>query len=136
MCIPILSLTRAPSGVISTKYFGEKFYPEKIGKDILNTVVFNYHEEVQNENVTIDVDIEDNIIMGMDKIVLNNDEFGFRKKYYGNETIENFSFYRKISKSNIDDLKMDLMPGFSLSWNCSGRDNLLSYTNSTNVFKR
>ena len=133
MCIPILSLTRAPSGVISTKYFGEKFYLEKIGKDILNTVVFNYHEEVRNENVTIDVDIEDNIIMGMDKIILNNDEYGFRK----NKTIENFSFFRKILKSNIDDLKMDLMPGFSLSWNCSGRDNLfMSYTNSTNVFKR
>ena len=131
--------TRAPSGVISTKYFGEKFDLEKIGKDILNTVVFHYHEEMRNENFTNYVNIEDNIIMRMDKIIVNNDEYGFRKNYYGNEQapIENFSFSRKISKSKIDDLKMDMMPGFSLSWNSSGRDNLfMSYTNSTSVFKR
>ena len=73
----------------------------------------------------------------MDTIIVNND--AYRRYDSGNvsHSVENFSFSRKLSKSNIDDLKMDLMPGFSLSWHYSAIDNLtLSYSNDTTVFKR
>ena len=108
----------ATSGSISTQYFGEKFDSDKVETN------FNYQVTIMSPqqniaNLTLDIIVEKNLLHGYDVIFSTYDRSGVTL----NQTITSpgpgtfYALKRKIPEESLQDLRLDLMPGFRMQWN-------------------
>ena len=117
--------TNAPSGFISTQYFGEKFNADLIQGQIQWDFIIDIPAILQwNKNVSLSVELEKNIIKSFDRFMINSFDYSYK-----NNTIKDtlsppgslgdhwsFKLERKMTVDDINDLEMDFMPGFRLKW--------------------
>ena len=117
--------TSAISGNISTQYFEEKFDAEKVEKSIYISIYVNVPPSVKGDNnVTLMFDINkrtmgdnDRILYWRDKI--DDDLTHWSKQVTAPDTrADYYKIYldRKVSADEIKDMKLDMMPGFRLTW--------------------
>ena len=115
--------TFATSGTIATQYYNDLFDPYKIERALHYSI--NILPPIQQNNTSLHINIEKNLVQGVDR---------FYDRYENpvttlNRTITNsypnsmkwysINLKRQMSEDNIDDIKMDIMPTFRLSWHYS-----------------
>ena len=115
--------TSATSGSISTQHFGEIFNAE----DLRSEIKFIFHvyppnDFAEDENVTLNFEIEKDTIRGYDKFSDYYEEFDveldmFTKNFTPPEYWQSFTLQTKIPKEDIHKLDLNSMPGFKLTWN-------------------
>ena len=145
--------TSATSGTISTKYFGEKLKPHLVEKKINYQVQIHAPESVsKSKNSTLHIKIEKVQIKGlkssskdrfsMDSISSENTTF---YRTFSPPTPNGYryiSLNREIDSEDLKTVKMDMMPGFKLSWWYTGaelkpeRKYLNTALNQTKLFIR
>ena len=112
--------TAATSGSISTKYFGEHFNPNKIEKGlIIIGDVYPPSEQQSNANLTLNFDIEKNIMLETDTPwgLLDGDLTNHTEKFRPPGPQQYFYLYSKTrSDDDDDDIDMNFMPGFKIKW--------------------
>ena len=108
-------MTTATHGNISTKYFRDRLDINKIEKDFRFRVSITPPEKhVDNKNVTLFVKVEKNLLKGFDSLFTRNDKL---TTSISPPNSNHWVIYqRKISKDGINDINMELMPGFRLEW--------------------
>ena len=138
-----LIATSANSGVISTQYFGEAFNKSNLQKSFLNAVLlYKPLNVLQNENVTLHIEINRNKLKGVDKYLwgVNDYDDDVQNKIYNftpPESFASFAFLRDISEYQFN--VMDFMPGFTIQWKYSSKNQeILSnyFENDSSVFKK
>ena len=131
--------TSATSGVITTQYYGEKFQPHLVERNIYYGIIVYPPESLRNSiNVTLHFKLEKVSLTGMSSGVedisimnhgtlnaaLTSASFNFSTRYL------NFVWFRLsrkwVSENDISKLEMDFMPGFRLSWYYTGMDSEVS----------
>ena len=127
-----LSITNfAPSGSIYTQHFGEQFKFQNVVSDSVYWINLNTPENyIGNNNVTLHIAIEK---ISMKDLSSGYDKFRFDSVFLDPElTIYTKNFTppptyipmirtkRKVSKVDIKNLDMKLMPGFNITWYYSG----------------
>ena len=124
--------TSATSGNISTKYFGEKFDTNKVEGNIDARIYVHVPPSVRG-NVQLMLNIEKITMKDISddgKVYLYIYPFGFTDvdltHWYKNITAPNPSqgFYyihlkRKVSSDDIQNMDLDVMPGFRFTWKYS-----------------
>ena len=126
-----LVYNHAPSGSIYTQHFGEQFNFKNVESEIESRINFEAPQNyVGNENVTFHIVIEKrsmkDLSSGYDKFRYNGLEFDtelntFAKNYTPPPTwIPLMITKRKVSKVDIENLNMKVMPGFNITWYYSG----------------
>ena len=140
-----LIVTSANSGVISTQYFGEAFNKSNLHKSFLSAVLFYKPSEVlQNENVTFHIQINRNELRGVDKYLWGANDYDddVQNKIYNftpPQSFGLFAFLRDVSEYQFNVIKMDFMPGFTIQWKYSSKNQeiLSNYFNDdSSVFKK
>ena len=136
--------TVATSGSISTKYFGEKFDANKVEREITYDVDIYVDPLVSNNpNVTLHVEIEKNAINVKD--LSTGDET--YDTYHDNSIIastnftppggeKSFELDRGVSLQEMENQKMNLMPGFRITWYYTGIEDKQPYREWSNTFVR
>ena len=129
--------TYARSGNISTHSFGDKFDAEKVDGNINIFIQVNVPKSLQEmENVTLTLNVDKNTINEFsqnDKTTFSNIIIDPKEKYfkknYTNNFINGYIYFfstlahieikleRKVSQTDIGNLKLQKMPGFRLTWN-------------------
>ena len=144
-------VTSAPSGVITSDKFGEKFQPNLVEKKIFFEIkVFPPRSVRYNSNVTLHVELEKLSMTdlrggwddcGLDQsyhietdpdnlanyIMLDGDSTIVHKSYtppshYGDGGKRLITFNRDVSEGELSGMDMDMMPGFRLSWYYTGME--------------
>ena len=122
--------TIAKTGNISTQYFGEKFNASKVESNIFISINVMIPDEVWGDHNT---DLLFNIhkttmkkVNGLDRMSFDNvfidpEQSVFKKSILAPAPLfspysHGFKLERQVSKEEIDDMEMDLMPGFQLDW--------------------
>ena len=142
----------AKSGSIFTQYFGEKFEADKIetGTKFLYAIGIHTPKMMRNNtNVTLHFKIERVALKDLsgDEFLdveeigkLNEDITQIGKNYTPpKEYSYSVTFERKVTKEDAQKQKLDLMPGFRLTWHFSGLEEVpAQYTDSrlTQTFVR
>ena len=120
--------TTATSGVVSTQYYGQKFKSELVEKKINIVVYVNPPESVsKNKNVTLHFSLEKVSMTGLDTVKMEG--LGYldadQTTAYTNCTPPIGSFVelsRHVSSEDVKQQKLDLMPGFRLTWWYTGAE--------------
>ena len=125
--------TAALSGSISTKYFGDKYDATKVEPHTYYTISIFPPVSFKNvTNVTLHIEIQKvsmiHLTTGKDRIYLNYqqlDSSHFRKNItppLENESQQKhyISFIRSVIQNDVENQKLDTMPGFKLTWSYSG----------------
>ena len=121
-------ITGATSGVVTTQYYGEQFNSELVERKLVYKVSVYPPESVKgNENVTLHFKMEK---VSMTGLAWNSKD----RIYMGREVLDaeqtisyrNFSLYhgeyrfiklfRDVNSEDVETQKLDLMPGFRLTW--------------------
>ena len=118
--------TSAANGTFSTKYFGEAFDKNKVEKAI--RCYFTFHPSVmQNSTAKLNIDIEkltmDDLSAGFDQLKpyksLTRKTFSLNSNHVNKNVTPDyyeFQFLRSVSTESLKSLKMEMMPGFKMSW--------------------
>ena len=130
--------TGATSGVVSTQHYGEQFIPDLVERNLMYYVNVYTPESVRdNENVTKHFKVEKVSMNGLsgrsqDTVsmkVSNNAIYLDAKKIfeYRNVTPPRIyygytSLYRRVSSSDFEQVKLNVMPGFRFSWWYTGAE--------------
>ena len=129
--------TLATSGTIFTKHFGEKFNPKNVQKNILLWwKVYIPDAARNNKNVTLHFDLEKITMKGLstgeDKLTLSNVEnIGTDTQFFSKNYTPGIGFYgaheyirltRNVVFEDVEKQRLDLMPGFKLSWHYTGME--------------
>ena len=149
--------TSATSGTILTQDFGDKFDADKVETRFRYGVVISPpYSVVNNTNVTLHIEIEqyilrelsaegeENLVWGCTKCPLNTDITHTSKNYTppgskDPKVQRSLQLTRKVLMSDVKNQKLNLMPGFKLSWHYSGMEveQVAIYINpETNAFVR
>ena len=122
--------TYATSGNISTKYFGEIFDSMKLDGDIdIKIKVYPLKSIIGDRNTTFVIGIDKVTMLGLsDTLKVRWNQFPFEfdvdKDKYGKQIpgpkpyLDHFYTHltRSISKDDISNTEIDMMPGFRLTW--------------------
>lgn len=113
----------ALSGVVTTEFFGDTFQEDKIEKKASHQVTVSPPENlILDENITLHLKVEIERIAGHSgeqmyitpgfyQLELNDANFNVSPPVQ-----YSFSFQRDISSDKLSKVKMDIMPGFRISW--------------------
>ena len=113
--------TSATSGVITTQYYGEKYQPELVERDLDFSV--RVFPPKNNENVTMHFKVE-KVSMSQDRVWIDGVSFNAENNY----AYTNFTFTPEIynyqitllrydvSSENVDQQELDVMPGIRFAW--------------------
>ena len=132
--------TSARSGVITTQHYGEEFKPEKVTKFCwLQVIVYLPEEEVNNENVTLHIEIKKESMtklsndnydgVNLDGLMLDE----YQPNAYTNftppcldctpPTYRHIKLERSVSTSeDVETAKLHVMPGFQVRWWYTGEE--------------
>ena len=131
-------ITIATSGTIKTKYFGDKFDAEKVEPNIKYDTMFYPPEDQEHdgENITLSFGMEYEKILGSDTFW---DEYATEIKNNTRDITPPgekvyFVFERKIFSDVLQEMEMNLMPGFKLQWNYSVELQPDEYTETSETF--
>ena len=118
--------TSVTSGNISTKHFGDKFETNKVDGDICIVIQVNVPPSVVSDiNTTLMFNIKKRTM----KEVSDNDQTSFdyndidadlthwSKNVIGRSYSYRIELDRKVSADDINNMDLDMMPGFRLTWN-------------------
>ena len=120
--------TSAPTGVVTTQYYGDRFQPELVERDLTYFVwVYPPNSLLLNKNVTLHFKLEKLSMKGLART--NHDLVAIASQHIDAEitnVYKNFtppkSFHRDLTLSRhvgvdeLEEMKLELMPGFRLSW--------------------
>ena len=118
--------TSATSGNISTQYFGEKFDIGKVDCKIVIRISFFIPPSVRgDENVTLMFhvnkqtmkEVSDNDKMMYEYTDIDADLTHWSKNITAPGSYLSIYLDRKVSPDDITNLKLEMMPGFRLTWN-------------------
>ena len=125
--------TAATQGVVTTWHYGEQFRPELVDRKLIHKVTVYPPEIVKNNtNFTLHLKVEkvsmkglsrgskDTIFMGIED--LDADQTTMYTNFYISENYFEMNMTRDVSSNDVEHLKLDVMPGFNLSWWYSGAD--------------
>ena len=122
-------LTAASSGSISTQYFGEQFDAEKVETDLYYQVYVYPPASVRNNpNVTLHIDIEkvslEDLSSGEDKFRVKLTTIMETHRTYNFTPPTDNRYYIELSRevlpADVRKQKLEVMPGFRVSWHYSG----------------
>ena len=119
--------TSATTGNMSTQYFGEKFNTDKVDGNIrIIIMVWVPRSARSDHNATLMFDIKKETM----KEVSDNDKMSITGRGYidadlthwsENITVPSTSYritlHRQVTEDDIDNLDLDMMPGFRFTWN-------------------
>ena len=117
--------TSSTSGVVTTQYFGKRFQPDLVERNLGYWVTIYVPKNVwNNENVTLHFNVENVLMKAISKD--SKDEIGIEGDNVVNTKVhKNFtrpfmshfiSLKRDVVWKEVEQLKMDVMPGFRFSW--------------------
>ena len=129
--------TVASSGSISTQHFGEKFNADNVQKTNLlyNITIHPPDNVIDNENVTLHLEIElismKHLSTGKDVFKVDGEEFtadkpnfaynySLPKEFEKNILLERSDMQNADAQASVKRQKLNLMPGFRLTWNYHG----------------
>ena len=127
--------TTAKSGVVTTQYFGEQFKSELVEKRVIYKVNVSpgSFSVLVNENVTLHLKVEKVSMKGLprsskEEVIVHGYGQGFvdpeQTIVYTNFTPPEYDRYidvaRDVNFKEVEQLKLNLMPGFKFSWWYSG----------------
>ena len=124
--------TSATSGVVTTQHYGDQFKPELVERKLWYNVYVWPPESVRNnENVTLHLKVEKLSMTGLpsgskDEVYMDAYLDAEQTTVYKNFTPPVFRRYmtlqRDVSYKDVETQKLDLMPGFRISWWYSGEE--------------
>ena len=127
--------TFATSGVVSTQYYGQQFKSEMVETNfILNYAIdINPPERVMdNENVTLHFSLEKVSMTAlrrgsfmaviMDGSYVGADKTNASRNFTPPAYRRSLNFNRAVSSEDVEQSKLDAMPGFRLSWWYTGAE--------------
>ena len=131
------------SGTIHTPFFGEKFNADKIETDIQYNI--NIHipisiVEFTDKKINIDIKIRKismKVSNGQDEMhindeVVNDTTTTILKRYHcANSRVIKIVLKRKVNLDEINEQKLESMPGFNVTWYYSVRDYANGYDKSS-----
>ena len=124
--------TSAASGAVTTQYYGEQFRPELVERTLLYRVIVQPPESIwNNKNVTLHLKIEKVSMTGLasdswDRVRIEYTDLdsglttankNFTPPGYEGREIR---LTRDVTSDEIETQKLDVMPGFRISWWYSG----------------
>ena len=123
--------TAASSGSISTQYFGEEFDADKVETGLYYSVSVYPPASVRNNtNVTLHLDIEkvslEDLSSGQDRLRVDGTTIMETHRTYnftpptGRYGRHDISLSRYVLQADIRKQKLNVMPGFRVSWHYSG----------------
>ena len=149
----ILIYTSATSGVITTQNFGEQFKAELVERKLYyNVDIWAPDSDKQNKNVTLHVKVEKASMTALGR--KKKDKFRIGWDYPDADQTIVFKNYtppapmsaqsviltRDVSSEEVEAQKLDLMPGFRLTWWYTGAevtpDNIYKYFGMNKHFVR
>ena len=89
-----------------------------------------------NENITLYIDLEKNVVNGLEKYINTKDEIGLIGQFSPPGGRKVLQITREMSLTDLNDLDMSMMPGFKIKWNYSHEDNGSSRLSHSTTFKR
>ena len=106
--------TNATSGTISTRHYGQRFDAGSVVRDVIYYVEFTPPEEL----LTLHVEIDKNLIEGIDDAfgMCSDAKTSCTKQFKHVEPMKWFEIDRTMSAAEVNELVMDLMPGFRITW--------------------
>ena len=124
--------TSSLSGTVWTQYFGDAFFADKVETFIQYEVKVYSPENVEyDENVTLHFHLDKISLNGLstNEEKFSNSELGvlppdkiIRKAYSPPKYARSILLTRKVSPVDVRNQKLNLMPGFNLTWYYSGFD--------------
>ena len=120
--------TYATSGVVTTQYYGDKFQPDLVERELVYTVSVRPPRSARkNENVTLHLKLEKLAISTEEEVEI---EYGYgnidyidaeQTTVYTNFTPPSqyeylLKFRRVVTSDDIETMEQEFMPGFRLSW--------------------
>ena len=132
--------TAATSGVVSTQYYGQQFMSELVDRKISYNVYVYPPESIKfNENVTMHLSLEKVSLKGLtadSRLQVSMSGCGYldadQTTTYTNFTppetnydyydYKNVVFNRDVSSEDVEQVMLDVMPGFRLSWWYTGAE--------------
>ena len=131
--------TSATSGVVTTQYYGEKFRPELVERNLWYFVkVYPPKNVLGNENVTLHLKVEKVSMTGLvrpnggskDRVmmkglgVLGDDQKTAYKNFtpQGDIPYTVYTMRDGVSNEDVESQNLDVMPGLKLSWWYTGEE--------------
>ena len=125
--------TSASSGVVTTQHYGEQFRPKLVERKLWYDVnVYPPESVMDNENATLHFKVEKLSMTGlasgsrdtvsMEGHDLDADETTVYTNFTPPDTYRQMTLQQDVSSEDVETQKLDLMPGFKLSWWYSGAD--------------
>ena len=123
--------TAATSGVVTTQNYGEHFMPELVETDLHYRVLVHSPESVMdNNNMTLHFKMEKVSMTGgtwdrvwyFDNGYLDADQSTTYTNFTPPGSNRSMFLHRRVSTEDVETQKLDLMPGFNLSWWYSGAE--------------
>ena len=117
--------TSATSGVVTTQYYGEQFQPDLVERNLWYDISVYPPENVKSaENMTLHFKLEKVSMKGLagdsyDTYMLGSDLSTIQTTAYSNftpPTLVGNTLYRNVMFDQVKQQKLDVMPGFKLSW--------------------
>ena len=126
-------LTAASSGSISTQYFGEQFDADKVETSLYYVVrVIPSASARNNPNITLHIDVEsvslEDLLGGEDILRVDGTTMIETHRTYNytpptggrNSDSYHISLSRRVIPADVRKQKLNVMPGYRVSWHYSG----------------
>ena len=125
-CLVIRIDTTATEGAITTQYYGEKFKSGLVERKLWYSVLVDPPESAKhNENVTLHLKVEKMSMKGLSSVSKDKFDIDFETLNDDQIVIKNFtppgyrnfiSLVRDVISEDVEQMKLNVMPGFKLSW--------------------
>ena len=112
-------ISAAKSGTISNQYFGERFDKNKLERNFKYTITIRPPTNNQSiGNLSLFINVESNMMEGFDKFWSDNEipVTTLHRNITPSGANLFYIFERKISEDELNDIHMDSMPGFRITW--------------------
>ena len=126
--------TFATSGFLSTQSFGEKFEADSIRKDLFiyfELKVPLLHQE--DENVTVHFEVKKNSMIGIETY---DGEINSQSNFTPPGLSKSLKLYRYVSMHDINNLDLNMMPGFSIKWQYNAENITVDKFSESSTFTR
>ena len=110
--------TNATSGTIFTQYFGQNFDASKVDTDVaLKVRVFKPDGDYTQHFVIEKTSMKDLTVgkdeLKFDYVIINGDTRSFNYTYPETKSL---NLVRKVTRADLQTQKLDIMPGFKITW--------------------
>ena len=121
----------ALSGVVTTEHFGEQFRQDIVQKKIYYEVIINPPDNfLLDENITLHLKLQMVAMAGhgIETMHIMPDLYNLEPTdvylKVSPPVTHTFQFQRDILSEDLSQVRMDIMPGFKISWHYTGNDGI------------